>query len=261
MACTFVSVGHGTSVLIETGAGRTLLYDAGHLGSPMGAVRPVSEVLWSRGIRHLDVVVISHADSDHFNGLPHLSERFSIGQVYVSPVMFEGTQPAVVAMRTALERRGLTFETLSGGDRLSLDQHTVAEVLHPPRRGVIGSDNANSIVLSISCAGRRVLLPGDLESPGFDDLIAEEPLRCDVVMAPHHGSRRSDPAGFALWSNPSYVVISGSRDVENEAAIREVEFSYRARGAEVFHTQLDGCTRFELSRSHVTSQTYRGKNR
>jgi len=258
MACTFVSVGHGTSALIETSSGRTLLYDAGHLGSPLGAVRPVSEVLWSRGIRHLDAVVISHADSDHFNGLPELAKRFSIGHVYVSPVMFEETQPAVVELRRSLEAQGLQFETISGGDRLSLDDNTVAEVLHPPRRGVIGSDNANSIVLAVTCAGRRVLLPGDLESPGFEDLVAEEPLRSDVVMAPHHGSRRSDPAGFSLWSKPSYVVISGSRDVEDEAEIRAVEFSYQSRGAEVFHTQIDGCVQFELSASGITARSFRG---
>lgn len=258
IACTFVSVGHGTSAIIETNSGRTLLYDAGHLGSPLGAVRPVSEVLWSRGIRHLDAVVISHADSDHFNGLPELAKRFSIGRVYVSPVMFEETQPAVVELRSSLERLGLAFETISGGDRLKLDGETVAEVLHPPRRGVLGSDNANSIVLAVTCAGRRVLLPGDLESPGFEDLIAEEPVRSDVVMAPHHGSRRSDPAGFALWSQPTYVVISGTRNVEDEEEIRAVEFSYESRGAKVFHTQLAGCVRFELSASGVTARSFRG---
>lgn len=195
MACTFVSVGHGTSVLIETASGRTLLYDAGHLGSPMGAVRPVSDVLWSRGIQHLDVVVISHADSDHFNGLPELADRFSIGRVCVSPVMFEETQPAVEELRRALLAKGLSFDVVSGGDRWMLDRETTVEVLHPPRKGVIGSDNANSIVLTIACVGRRVLLPGDLESPGLDDLLAEEPEHFDVIMAPHHGSRRSDPTG------------------------------------------------------------------
>ena len=234
MACTFVAVGHGTAVLVESQSGKTLLYDAGHLGSPLGAVRPVSEVLWSRGITHLDAVVISHADSDHFNGLPELAGRFSIGRVYVSPVMFEEVQPAVDELRRALLARGLEFETLSGGDRLRLDDATVAEVLHPPRRGVIGSDNANSIVLTVTCEGRRILLPGDLESPGFEDLLAEDPLTCDVVMAPHHGSRRSDPAGFALWCRPQFVVISGSRNVEDEPEIRVVEFSYHSRGADVF---------------------------
>jgi len=67
------------------------------------------------------------------------------------------------------------------------------------------------------------------------------------------------PAGFSLWSKPTYVVISGSRDVEDEAEIRAVEFSYQSRGAEVFHTQIDGCVRFELSASGVTAGSFRGE--
>jgi competence protein ComEC len=43
--------------------------------------------------------------------------------------------------------------------------------------------------------GRRLLLPGDLESPGLDELLAESPLDCDVLLAPHHGSLQSDPPG------------------------------------------------------------------
>jgi competence protein ComEC len=257
LECTFVSVGHGTAVFLETSSGATMLYDAGHLGSPLGAVRPVSDVIWSRGVQHIDVVVISHADSDHFNGLPELAQRFSLGKIYVSPVMFEETQPAVVELRKSLLAAGHSFSELSGGERFELDAHTEVEVLHPPRKGVIGSDNANSIVLSINCEGRRVLLPGDLESPGLDDLLAEDPLHADVVMAPHHGSRRSDPTGFSLWSTPTYVVISGSRNVEDEPTIRDVEHSYAARGATVFHTQIDGSVRFELSADGVQATTFR----
>ena len=95
LACNFVAVGHGVSVLVELPDGRNLLYDAGRLGSPLAGVRPVSSVLWSRGITHLDAVVISHADADHFNATPGLLERFSVGAIYVSPVMFEELPPAV----------------------------------------------------------------------------------------------------------------------------------------------------------------------
>lgn len=69
-ACTFVSVGHGTSAVIELPGGQTLLYDAGRMGSPLAGTRAVAATLWSRRIRHLDAVVISHADADHYNALP-----------------------------------------------------------------------------------------------------------------------------------------------------------------------------------------------
>jgi competence protein ComEC len=106
-------------------------------------------------------------------------------------------------------------------------------------------------------AGRRLLLTGDLEAPGLDDVLAEEPIDCDVVLAPHHGSRRSDPTGFSLWSKPEFVVISGARNEEDERDIEAVKDSYRARGAEVFHTAEDGCVRVELSAGGVTATTFR----
>ncbi len=113
------------------------------------------------------------------------------------------------------------------------------QVLHPPRNGVIGSDNANSITLGVEYAGRRVLLPGDLESPGLDDVMAERPYDCDVLLAPHHGSRRSDPPGFAAWSTPEWVILSGGGELAG-SVIR----TYERAGARVFATNEVGAVQF-----------------
>ena len=59
----------------------------------------VSSYLWSRGITHLDAIVISHADADHYNALPAMLEQFSVGIIYVSPVMFDDPSSAARASR------------------------------------------------------------------------------------------------------------------------------------------------------------------
>jgi competence protein ComEC len=254
LACTFVSVGHGTSVIVELPGGQTLLYDVGCGPSPGRATRATAAALWSRGITHVDAVIVSHADVDHYNGLPELLERVSVGAVYVSPVMFEDETPALTALRSAIVENNVPLVEFSSGDRLSVRGGAEIEVLHPPRRGVIGSDNANSIVLRISYAGRHILLPGDLESPGLEDLLAEEPQACDVVMAPHHGSARSNPVGFAAWSRPRHVIISGGPGADTEAVKR----AYRAVGAEVFHTAQQGAVRVVLeSDGTIRAQSWR----
>ena len=74
--CEFLSVGHGTAVVVRLPDGQTMLYDAGRLGSPSGAADAVAGYLWSRGITHLDAVVLSHADADHYNALPELARQF-----------------------------------------------------------------------------------------------------------------------------------------------------------------------------------------
>jgi competence protein ComEC len=253
LAATFLAVGHGTCVLLELPDGRTMLYDCGQLGFPQRGSRMVSAALWQRGITHVDAVVLSHADLDHYNALPGLLERVSVGVVYVSPVMFEKPGAALRELETRLKRTGMPVRLLRSGDRLAAGKGTTIEVLHPPRKGVIGSDNANSIVLSIATAGRRLLLPGDLESPGLDDLLAEEPLDCDILMAPHHGSIRSNPRGFAAWSQPELVVVSGSRGQDAQA----VRDAYQEAGAEVCHTAYDGAIRMEVSSAGITVRRWR----
>ncbi|MBW8885727.1 MAG: hypothetical protein JF612_13335, partial [Planctomycetia bacterium] len=118
-------------------------------------------------------------------------------------------------------------------------------------------DNANSIVLLIEHAGRKLLMTGDLESPGLDDLLAEEPIDCDLVLAPHHGSPRSSPGRFAQWCHPEYVVVSGRRGLGDEATIDSVKNSIRLHGAEVLHTAEDGCVRVEVSMHKFAVSTFR----
>ncbi len=89
---------------MELPDGHTVLYDAGRMGAPTSCCRIISGYLWSRGLTHIDAVVLSHADSDHYNALPELLERFSVGTVYVSPVMFDQPNASIRFLRDAIER-------------------------------------------------------------------------------------------------------------------------------------------------------------
>ncbi len=257
--CTFIAVGHGTCVLIESPTGETLMYDAGALGSPEYATQAIASYLWHRGIMRIDGLVISHADVDHYNAVPGLLERFSIGAIYVSPVMFErfgegATSAAPEVLRGAIQRAGVPLREIWAGDRLYAGRQVSLQVLHPPQRGVIGSDNANSITLAVEYGDHRLLLPGDLESPGLDDVLAELPYDCDVLLAPHHGSRQSDPPGFAAWSTPEWVVISGGRGDE----VSLVVATYQKAGAHVMRTHEYGAVRFSFRREGIQTAAWWG---
>ena len=100
--------------------------------------------------RRIDAVVISHADIDHYNALPELLRRFSVGAVYVSPVMFDGGGAAVEALRKAIDAAGVPLREIFAGDRLHAQGDCALTVLHPPVHGTLGSDNSNSVVLEVS---------------------------------------------------------------------------------------------------------------
>jgi competence protein ComEC len=245
--CSFVAVGHGACVVLEGPDGETLVYDAGAIGSPQYATYAIASQLWHRGIMRIDGLVISHADIDHYNAVPGLLERFRVGTVYVSPVMLaEFRHPnaaeGVKLLHAAIARAGVPIREIWSGDRLRIGAEVSARVFHPPRLGVVGSDNANSITLAVEYAGRRILLPGDLESPGLEDVIAEAPYNCDLLLAPHHGSRRSDPPGFAAWSTPNWVVVSGGGD-----DVEPVRRAYTRAGANVLATKETGTISFRIA--------------
>lgn len=239
LECTFLAVGHGAAVVVGLPSGGTLLYDAGCFSSPYAGAQAISECLWQNGARQVDAVVLSHADADHYNALPELLQRFSIGTVYVSPMMFVDENYPLEKLREAIDAAGVPIRQLRAGDRLDDGAGCRIEVLHPAGLGVLNNDNANSLVLTVEYGHRRILLPGDLEPPGLDDLLAEEPWDCDVLMVPHHGSRRSNPPGLAAWCMPETAVISGSLNPDPTAT----EAAYEAAGATVYNTARVGAVR------------------
>ncbi|MCE9554790.1 MAG: ComEC/Rec2 family competence protein [Planctomycetes bacterium] len=260
---TFLSVGHGAAVVMELPDGRTLLYDAGRMGSPYPAARAVGSYLWSRGRTHIDAIVISHADADHYNAIPRLLTQFSVGAIYMSPQMLAEESPGVVALRQAIATSGVPMRTIYSGQRLEAGagrSGTVQiDVLHPPRRGLLTpeperSDNAHSIVLAVEYAGRRLLLPGDLEGPGITDLIAEEPWDTDILLAPHHGSPRSDPPGFSSWCRPEWIVLSGGHEEASEA--ESIRAAYRRTGRQLFNTASEGAVQTTIIGGDIQVATF-----
>jgi competence protein ComEC len=99
-----------------------------------------------------------------------------------------------------------------------------------------------------------MLLTGDLESPGLEDVIAELPRHCDVVLAPHHGSAYSDPPGFADWSTPRWAVVSGgARD-----PLETVQAAFTARGSRVLHTARSGAVRVAIDEQGMSVDCWHG---
>jgi competence protein ComEC len=240
---TFISVGHGLSVLVEEADGPTWLYDCGRFGAAERGAQSIAGVLWSRGITRLDAVVISHLDADHYNALPFLVEQFRIDRLLVSqPTSAATTSAADVVRRTAAEA-DVPLGVLAAGESVFGDGSSgvTRRVLHPPPDGVAGNDNAQSLVIELVAKGRRLLLTGDVEGAGLERILSQPPRDCDVVLAPHHGSARSNPPGLAAWSSPEFVIVSGDEDRRGI-----VRAAYEAVGAQLMETTRVGAVTLDV---------------
>jgi competence protein ComEC len=211
LRCTFLAVGHGGAILLELPNGQTLLYDAGAIDDARRAERAVRDALWSRGLSRLDGIVVSHPDLDHFNALPALLETVPVGTLMCAPPFVGADQYNTVPVIESASAAGVSIRLIGQGDRLEMDQSASLRVLSPPfeRRSAI--DNAESVVLEIEYAGRRILLTGDLEAEGMDALLRMPSRKVDVLLAPHHGSLEPNSSGIARWARPDHAVVSGGR--------------------------------------------------
>ena len=158
------AMGHGCGIVLKSREGRCLIYDAGRLGASGTALRSLRAILFSERIHTIDYLVISHADTDHFNAVPGLLADFRVEQVIVSPQFLASPSRSVAEIQRLLLKHEVPVRTVLSGDVISVGQSCVARVLHPQRGFEPSevSDNENSIVLDITIESKRVLLTGDI---------------------------------------------------------------------------------------------------
>jgi competence protein ComEC len=111
------------------------------------------------------------------------------------------------------------------------------------------SENDNSLVIEVVFAGRRLLLPGDLEAGGEASLLRRlrAQLGADVLKVPHHGSRTSSSAAFLEAVHPVVAVFSVGDHNRWGFPHPEVLARYQACGASLLRTDLDGAVTVRIS--------------
>lgn len=211
-----VAVRDGSCFVLQCG-GRTLVFDCGSQQLSGVGGRAVVPALRALGVSRVDVLVVSHADLDHYNGVPDLLDAMPVDAVWVSPDV-----PAEVAaapgratsvLVEALTARGLTARVVTRGDRLTLGPADI-EVLWPPAPAAdSGEDpwagNDASVVLRATVAGRRLLLSGDIQERATDVLLRNPAaLRADVADLPHHGAFIRNSVAWLDAVDPAWVLQS-----------------------------------------------------
>ncbi|WP_158633533.1 ComEC/Rec2 family competence protein [Tautonia sociabilis] len=205
----FLAVGHGLATVIQGPDGSAALYDCGRSGDPSIGRRIVAPALWARGVRRLECLVISHADTDHYNGVPDLLDRVSVGRLVVPDGFGGPDNPGAEGVLDRARALGIPIRFASAGDRLPIVPGLDALVLHPGAGWLPDApDNDRSLVLDLDRGGRHLLLTGDLDGAGLAELVSRPRRPVDVLLAPHHGGRSANPAWLYDWADPALVVVS-----------------------------------------------------
>lgn len=209
---TLLAVGAGQCAILELGD-KIILLDAGSTSLSDLLRKCLGPFLRHHGVRRIDSIYLSHANIDHFSAAAEVADAYDIREVLVGRYFQAdaiGNPPAedLLAALNRLQRRPHIIEV---GQTIALDARTSVDVLWPPPDATFDANNS-SLVLRITHRGRRILFTGDIQEAAQRKLL-ENPnqLRCDVLVAPHHGSSESTTADFIRAADPRIILSSNDR--------------------------------------------------
>jgi len=261
-----IDVGQGDSLLLITPEGKTLLVDGGGFGGgPRQAPQEfdigeevVSATLWSRGIRHLDVVALTHAHSDHMGGLPAVLRNFHPDELWVGNNPRFGLYNALLKEAADLHVR---VRSLRAGDALTLGSTQIA-VLAPFKSYEPGPTptNNDSLVLHMTYGETSVMLEGDAEAPVEDAMVDEamlpgHGLASTLLKVGHHGSITSTRPEFLARVAPQLAVISCGLHNRYGHPRHEVLEELQRAHVRTYSTDIEGARCFRLDGKAVAPES------
>lgn len=243
-----LDVGQGDSIFIGFPDGRTLLIDGG--GQPgSGSISGhragmdigeeiVSPYLWSRGLKKIDVVALTHAHHDHLDGLRSVLQNFAVSELWIgrdeqTPALARLLEEARLrGVRVVHEKRGNHFDW--GGVK--------GEILWPADSSPApAASNDDSLVVRLRDGRVNFLLSGDIEKRAESALVeGHAPLAAEFLKVPHHGGKNSSAEPFLAAVAPRIAVISVGEANPFGHPSEAVLERYEAAGVRLLRTDHDG---------------------
>ncbi|GAA7755443.1 MULTISPECIES: DNA internalization-related competence protein ComEC/Rec2 [Cupriavidus] len=238
MRVTALDVGQGAAVLVETRR-HVLLYDTGpsYVSGASAGGQVIVPYLRATGVRHLDMLMVSHEHDDHAGGVEALLQAVPVAQGLTA----EG--PGNKPLPNLPEARA--WQPCLAGVAWRWDGVDF-EVLHPTEEDLARrrlSANARSCVLRVATAQRSVLLTGDIgvsEERRLIDSELGERLRADFLLVPHHGSGTSSHAAFLRAVQPELAVFQLGFANRHRHPREDVWQRYARAGAARYRTDETG---------------------
>lgn len=205
---SFLNVGQGDAIFIETPAGVQILIDG---GNGEAVLQELSHVM-SFFDKSIDIVVATHPDSDHVGGLVDVVQRYDVGLLIHSSVV--PTSEAAHALFEYAQKHNIPTHVAQRGDVFDFGDGAYLSTLFPDRDVAYLEPNDASVVLQLAFGEHSFLFTGDAPQSIENYLVTldQDELRSDVLKAGHHGSKTSTSDIFVGFVDPQYVVLSRGCD-------------------------------------------------
>lgn len=212
---TFLDVGQGDCIFVQEQDGTSYLVDGGSSSvSEVGKYR-ILPFLKYQGADRVKAVFVSHADSDHCNGLCELlaqaqREGITIENLVLPELAEACKEENYRELESLAAQQNISVSYLHAGQRIQEGDVTF-RCMHPDEGYVSEDVNEASMVLDVTYQDFSLLLTGDVEGQGeslLTERLQEIAMQVDVLKVAHHGSRYSTTEAFLQTVSPAVAVIS-----------------------------------------------------
>ena len=244
---SFPDVGQGDSAYIKFSSGENILIDGGGTYDDRFDIgrRILAPYLWNKGVRRLDLVILSHPHPDHMNGLKFILKKFDVTEVWTHGR--DTDLPGYDEFNRVIAERSISRKFVSADDPPVQLGGVELRVLHPARgfhnheRQAYAAENDRSLVVRIAFHDLALLFTGDIGTEAERDLIKRRQyLKCDLLKVPHHGSKSSSSEGFVSAVRPPAAVVTVGRGNPYHHPSDDVLERYENNGAGIYRTDRDG---------------------
>src|SRR3989338_3061909 len=237
-----LDIGQGDSLLFQDGTIQVLVD-----GGPGAQVleRLTEEMPWYD--KKLEVVVVTHFDRDHAEGITHVLQRYEVGMVMLPnyrPTTNIGRQLISQIIDKKIPYRFGWYGQLliAGGMQFRVMSPIPGQEWE--RLAKSKSNNA-SLIMRADIHDVSMLLTGDAEKGIETQLlnsVSSQALDVDILKVGHHGSKTSTSQQFLNVVTPSTSLISVSAD--NTYGHPTAEVLSRLTNTTIFRTDLNGTISF-----------------
>ncbi|EKE14424.1 MAG: hypothetical protein ACD_12C00515G0004 [uncultured bacterium] len=240
---SFLDIGQGDSILIQTPGNQDILIDGGPDNSvvdKLGRTLPFYD-------RDIELMILTHAHADHICGLVEVLKRYEVKQVLYSGKV-DNNSACFLAWLDIIEEKNIPLTVALAGQNISLAQGLDMKILYP-EEDLTGQKlkdlNDSSVVTLLDFKEIEFLFTGDAPQEIEEKLIEEKLEKVEVLKMGHHGSKYSTSEEFLDAINPEYAVIQSGQDNKyghpHFITLRKLE----KRGVEILRNDICGNIYFE----------------
>ena len=264
MRMTFIAIGQGDSILIESN-NLVMTIDGGSTSNTSNGQYVLAPHIKSRAIDHIDFSFITHADSDHTNGIMHLLENEDEIKIknLVLPITANGDAKFNKIISLA-DKSNVNILYVKETEIIMLKEKFYLTILSPNEMSLNNKkrdENEMSLTFRLDYNNHSALYTGDIGIETIGRLLKDEfalkHLDVDILKVPHHGSKNSNVKDFYDLVSPKYSVFSYGKNNNYGHPSKDTLESVENTGSKILKTAESGQIDIYLDKDIINVKTFK----